>query len=61
MIKNENIDHKILAEHHKKDKEGFRQLKKKYEKGLHSLWITWVKAYNFDKGIKNGTENKHKR
>ncbi len=50
-MKNENIDHKILAKHFNKTNEAMRQLKRKYETTKTGLWSTYVKAYNFDKKI----------
>jgi len=54
-MKNENIDHKVIAKHfHKEGKqiqstiEAFRQLKRKHEKSKDGLWIIYVKAYNWD-------------
>ncbi len=48
-MKNENIDHKILAKHFSKTNEAMRQLKRKHEALKTGLWIVYVKAYNFDK------------
>ena len=49
-MKNETIDHKILAKHFNKTNEAMRQLKRKYEKDKTGLWIIYVKAYNCDVG-----------
>ena len=48
IMKNINIDHKILAKHFNKTNEAMRQLKRKYEDTQTGLWIVYVKAYNFD-------------
>ncbi len=45
---NEDIDHKILAPHFGKTNEAMRKLKRRYEQGLESLWVVYVKAYNHD-------------
>lgn len=56
---NEHIDYKELATHFRGDRsvksanEAFRQLKRKWKNEKKGLWLTYVKAYNFDKGIKN--------
>ena len=47
-MKNINIDHKILSKHFSKTIQAMHQLKQKYNKGLNSLWVVYVKAYNWD-------------
>ena len=52
-IPNIHIDHKIIAKHYGKCNEAMRLSKSKWKKGENSFWETYVKAYNFDKGILN--------
>ncbi len=47
-MRNETIDHKILAKHFNKTNEAMRMLKRKHEKSKTGLWIVYVKAYSFD-------------
>jgi len=51
LIPNEHINYKILAEHFSKTQESMRLLYRKFEKNQTSLWLTYVKAYNFDMGV----------
>ena len=55
-MKNESIDHKIIAKHFHKTNENFRLLKRKWESQKTGIWIIYVKAYNFDKGVQNGSK-----
>jgi len=55
MLKNINIDHKILSKHFNNTNEGMRKLKRKHEAGNGGLWTVYVKAYNYDT---NKLENK---
>jgi hypothetical protein len=52
-MKNETIDHKILAKHFDTTNENMRQHIRKHEKlddeaKKYSTWINYVKAYNWD-------------
>lgn len=47
-MKNETMEHKILAAHFGKTNEAMRQLKRKHEATGTGLWLVYVKAYNYD-------------
>lgn len=51
-VKNIDIDHKILAKHFNMSIQSFWKLKQRYQQGKKSVWITYVKAYNWDTEIK---------
>lgn len=58
MIKNINIDHKIIAKHFKTSDENMRVAKRKFFAKKDTdvkfgLWETYIKAYNFDTGVTN--------
>lgn len=50
-IPNEHINHKVLAQHFGLTNEAMRINYKKFNDGKNSLWLVYVKAYNFDHGI----------
>ena len=58
-IPNINIDYRTLAEHFRDGrkskiaKEAFRRTRKRFEESGGGVWGIYVKAYNFDKGVKN--------
>lgn len=45
-----DFDHKEIAKHFNKSVEAMRKLKKNSDSGL---WLIYVKAYCYDKGVKN--------
>jgi len=53
-LPNININYKVLAIHFNKNKETMRLNYKKFNEDKGGLWLIYVKAYNFDKGINNG-------
>lgn len=53
-IPNIHISYKILATHFNKNKETMRLNYKKFNEDNGGLWLIYVKAYNFDKGISSG-------
>ena len=57
MIKNINIDHKIISSHFETTNENMRIHKKKFEKETGGLWLVYIKAYNFDNYIIKGEKN----
>ena len=52
-IPNEHINYKILAQHFGLTNEAMRINYKKFNNGTNSLWLIYVKAYNFDNGLRN--------
>ena len=50
---NEHINYKILAKHFGLTNEAMRINYKKFTEGKPCLWLVYVKAYNFDYGIRN--------
>jgi len=64
-MKNIKIDYRVLAKHFE-DKfsnlrsatEAMKQLKEKHEAKKKSLWVIYVKAYNYDLSQEKDHENK---
>ena len=51
-LPNIHINYKVLAKHFSISNEAMRVNYKKFKENNKGLWLIYVKAYNFDNGVK---------